>query len=74
MSLYDRNYTRDTDIAIEASENALVNFVKQTYKFFAASRTFSEILHSANFSQVAILVKYILLMIKMANVRFSGSS
>ena len=43
MSLYDRNYTRDTDIAIEASENALVNFVKQTYKFFAASVLFATI-------------------------------
>ena len=43
MSLYDRNYTRDADIAIEASENALVNFVKQTYKFFAASVLFATI-------------------------------
>ena len=43
MSLYDRNYTRDTDIAIEASENALVNFVKQTYKFLAASVLFATI-------------------------------
>ncbi|MBR7118195.1 MAG: Bax inhibitor-1/YccA family protein [Helicobacteraceae bacterium] len=43
MSLYDRNYTRDADIAIEASENTLVNFVKQTYKFFAASVLFATI-------------------------------
>ena len=43
MSLYDRNYTRDTDIAFEASENTLVNFVKQTYKFFAASVLFATI-------------------------------
>ena len=43
MSLYDRNYTRDTDIAFEASEDTLVNFVKQTYKFFAASVLFATI-------------------------------
>lgn len=43
MSLYDRNYTRDADIAVETSENTLVNFVKQTYKFFAASVLFATI-------------------------------
>ena len=43
MALYDRNYTQDANIAIEASENALVNFVKQTYKFFAASILFATI-------------------------------
>lgn len=43
MSLYDRNYVGNTDIAFEASQNALVNFVKQTYKFFAASVLFATI-------------------------------
>ena len=43
MALYDRSYTKDANIAIEASENALVNFVKQTYKFFAASILFATI-------------------------------
>lgn len=43
MSLYDRNYTRDTAIEREASENTLVNFVKQTYKFFGASLLFATI-------------------------------
>ncbi len=43
MSLYDRNYTSSADIAFETSENALVNFVKQTYKFFAASVLFATI-------------------------------
>lgn len=43
MSLYDRNYTRDAAIEREASENTLVNFVKQTYKFFGASLLFATI-------------------------------
>ncbi|RAX55205.1 hypothetical protein CCY99_00465 [Helicobacter sp. 16-1353] len=43
MSLYDRNYTRDTAIETEYSENTLVNFVKQTYKFFGASLLFATI-------------------------------
>lgn len=43
MSLYDRNYVGNADIALEASQNALVNFVKQTYKFFAASILFATI-------------------------------
>lgn len=36
MSLYDREYTRSYDYA-EANDNALVSFVKTTYKFFAGS-------------------------------------
>ena len=38
MALYDRNYT-NVDVASIANvrESALVNFVKTTYKFFAAS-------------------------------------
>lgn len=43
MSLYDRNYTRDSVIEKEYSENTLVNFVKQTYKFFGASLLFATI-------------------------------
>ncbi|WP_027327748.1 Bax inhibitor-1/YccA family protein [Helicobacter pametensis] len=36
MSLYDREYTRSYDHA-QALDNALVSFVKTTYKFFAGS-------------------------------------
>lgn len=36
MSLYDREYTRSYDYA-QANDNALVSFVKTTYKFFAGS-------------------------------------
>ncbi|RDU70452.1 Bax inhibitor-1/YccA family protein [Helicobacter brantae] len=36
MSLYDREYTRSYDYAA-ANDNALVSFVKTTYKFFAGS-------------------------------------
>lgn len=36
MSLYDREYTQSFDYA-QANENALVSFVKTTYKFFAGS-------------------------------------
>lgn len=36
MSLYDREYTRSFDYA-QANDNALVSFVKTTYKFFAGS-------------------------------------
>ena len=43
MSLYDRNYTREADIAVESSENTLVSFVKQTYKLFAGSVLFATI-------------------------------
>lgn len=42
MSLYDRNYSRDISYS-QVSENALVNFVKQTYKFFGASLLFATI-------------------------------
>lgn len=42
MSLYDRNYARDISYS-QVSENALVNFVKQTYKFFGASLLFATI-------------------------------
>ncbi|PAF50141.1 hypothetical protein BKH43_05900 [Helicobacter sp. 13S00401-1] len=39
MGLYNRNYARDTqkEAASAQSDTALVNFVKTTYKFFAAS-------------------------------------
>lgn len=43
MSLYDRNYANEGVFAAEASENALVNFIKQTYKFFGASLLFATI-------------------------------
>ncbi|RDU65658.1 Bax inhibitor-1/YccA family protein [Helicobacter sp. MIT 14-3879] len=43
MALYDRNYTSDIGFEAERSENALVGFVKQTYKFFAASLFFGTI-------------------------------
>ncbi len=43
MSLYDRNYTRDVAFESESIENALVGFVKQTYKFFGASLLFATI-------------------------------
>lgn len=43
MALYDRNYTRDIGFEAERSENALVSFVKETYKFFAASLLFGTI-------------------------------
>ena len=36
MSLYDREYTQSFDYA-QANDNALVSFVKTTYKFFAGS-------------------------------------
>lgn len=36
MSLYDREYTHSYDYA-QANDNALVSFVKTTYKFFAGS-------------------------------------
>lgn len=36
MGLYDREYTRSYGYA-QANDNALVNFVKTTYKFFAGS-------------------------------------
>lgn len=36
MSLYDREYTRSYDYE-QAKDNALVSFVKTTYKFFAGS-------------------------------------
>lgn len=44
MSLYDRNYMSQ-DVAFEAqrSESALVGFIKETYKFFAASLLFATI-------------------------------
>lgn len=42
MSLYDRNYAGDISYS-QVSENALVNFVKQTYKFFGASLFFATI-------------------------------
>lgn len=42
MSLYDRNYSRDISYS-QINENALVNFVKQTYKFFGASLLFATI-------------------------------
>lgn len=43
MALYDRNYSRDMSFEAARSEDALVNFVKQTYKFFAASLLFGTI-------------------------------
>lgn len=43
MSLYDRNYTQEDSIVLEKSENSLVEFVKQTYKFFGASLLFATI-------------------------------
>lgn len=43
MALYDRNYSRDIGFETARSEDALVNFVKQTYKFFAASLLFGTI-------------------------------
>ena len=42
MALYDRNYTQDVGVEL-SSENALVSFVKETYKFFAASLLFGTI-------------------------------
>lgn len=42
MALYDRNYTQDVGVE-RVSENALVSFVKETYKFFAASLLFGTI-------------------------------
>ena len=42
MSLYDRNYSRDISYS-QVNENTLVNFVKQTYKFFGASLLFATI-------------------------------
>lgn len=43
MALYDRNYTQDIGYEAERSENALVSFIKETYKFFAASLLFATI-------------------------------
>ncbi len=43
MALYDRNYTSEAGFAAERSENALVSFVKETYKFFAGSLLFGTI-------------------------------
>lgn len=43
MALYDRNYTQDIGFEAERSENALVSFVKETYKFFAGSLLFGTI-------------------------------
>lgn len=42
MALYDRNYAQDASFGV-AAENALVSFVKETYKFFAASLLFATI-------------------------------
>lgn len=42
MSLYDRNYAGDIAYS-RADDNALVSFVKQTYKFFGASLLFAAI-------------------------------
>lgn len=44
MSLYDREYmNREAAIGAESSESTLVSFIKQTYKFFAASLLFGTI-------------------------------
>ena len=42
MSLYDRNYVGDIAYS-RVDDNALVNSVKQTYKFFGASLLFAAI-------------------------------
>lgn len=42
MSLYDRTRSYEQDASI-ANESAMVNFVKTTYKFFAASLAFATI-------------------------------
>lgn len=43
MALYDRNYSRDIGFEAARSEDSLVNFIKQTYKFFAGSLLFGTI-------------------------------
>lgn len=43
MALYDRNYSRDISFEAARSEDSLVNFIKQTYKFFAGSLLFGTI-------------------------------